>query len=140
MVPSILEIVEALQHDPRAQSIDVSTGHLDDRLLEVDISKFRQILWNLLLNSIQASPNGTVVLDTSVEDACYVLRIVDNGKGIAPADLEKVMDPFFTTRAGGTGLGLFVVQQIMQAHKGTIEIDSTVGQGTQVTLTIPLLR
>lgn len=139
VVPSILEIVEALQHDPRAQAVEVSIGTFDDRKIEVDIAKFRQILWNLLLNAIQASPNGTVFLEASVEGGSYVLRIVDNGKGISSSDLEKVMDPFFTTRAGGTGLGLFVVQQIVQAHNGTIEIDSTVGEGTQVTLTIPLL-
>jgi len=139
VVPSILEIVEALQHDPRAQSVEVTIGHLNEQPLDVDVAKFRQILWNLLLNSIQASPNGSVVLQTSLEEDFYVLRIVDNGKGISASDLEKVMDPFFTTRAGGTGLGLFVVQQIVQAHKGTIEIDSTVGEGTQVTLTIPLL-
>ena len=48
------------------------------------------------------------------------------------------MDPFFTTRAGGTGLGLFVVQQIVQAHKGTLNIKSSEGEGTTVTLAFPL--
>ena len=61
----------------------------------------------------------------------------DDGEEIPPKDLEKVMDPFFTTRAGGTGLGLFVVQQIVQAHKGTLAIESTEGEGTTVTLTFP---
>ena len=60
------------------------------------------------------------------------------GRVSQPEDLDKVMDPFFTTRAGGTGLGLFVVQQIVHAHKGTLAIKSTEGEGTTVMLTFPV--
>lgn len=135
---SILEIVEALQHDPRAQTVDISVGVLSSASVNIDIAKFRQIVWNLLLNSIQASSNGHVVLSAIESEGQYVLDITDDGKGIAPEDLNKVMDPFFTTRAGGTGLGLFVVQQIVHAHKGTLSIKSTVDEGTSVSLSFPL--
>lgn len=138
VVSSILEIVEALQHDPRTQSVEISVGDLSYTSFEIDVAKFRQIVWNLLLNSVQASPNGHVVLNSEDKDGQYILQIIDDGKGIAPNDLDKVMDPFFTTRAGGTGLGLFVVQQIVQAHKGTVNIQSTEGEGTIVTLVFPL--
>lgn len=137
VVSSILEIVEALQHDPRAHSVEISTGELSYSPFNIDVAKFRQIVWNLLLNSVQASPNGHVVLSTKELDGQYVLEITDDGKGIPQSDLDKVMDPFFTTRAGGTGLGLFVVQQIVHAHKGTLNINSTEGEGTTVTLTFP---
>ena len=135
---SILEIVEALQHDPRAQSVSLSVGELCSATLNIDIAKFRQIVWNLLLNSIQASPDGHVVLSTSESEDHYVLHIKDDGRGIAEENLAKVMDPFFTTRAGGTGLGLFVVQQIVHAHQGTLDIKSKLGEGTLVTLMFPL--
>ena len=138
VVSSILEIVEALQHDPRTQDVEVTVLELSEQEFDIDIAKFRQIVWNLLLNAIQASPNGRVSINTRCVDEVYVLEIVDTGKGIPADDLSKVLDPFFTTRAGGTGLGLFVVQQIVQAHKGSVDIESTVGQGTVVTLTFPV--
>ena len=111
---------------------------LSTATIDIDIAKFRQIVWNLLLNSVQASPNGHVVVSTTESKSQYIIEITDNGKGIPAEDLQKVMDPFFTTRAGGTGLGLFVVQQIVHAHKGTLNIKSTVGEGTSVQLMFPL--
>ncbi len=138
VVSSVLEIVEALQHDPRAQSVEISIKGLSHTPFDIDLAKFRQIVWNLLLNSVQASQDGHITLHSKDVDGQYVLQIADDGKGIPQKDLDKVMDPFFTTRAGGTGLGLFVVQQIVHAHKGTLTIESTEGEGTMVTLIFPI--
>ena len=138
VVSSVLEIVEALQHDPRAQSVDISIKELSHTPFDIDLAKFRQIVWNLLLNSVQASQGGHITFHSKDVDGQYVLQITDDGKGIPQKDLDKVMDPFFTTRAGGTGLGLFVVQQIVHAHKGTLTIKSAEGAGTMVTLTFPI--
>ena len=74
VVPSILEIVEALQHDPRAQSVEISVEELSDETFDIDVAKFRQIVWNLLFNAVQASPNGQVVLSTQANNDLYTLR------------------------------------------------------------------
>jgi len=72
-------------------------------------------------------------------DSCLVLEVIDTGEGIAPETLPRVFDPFFTTRAvgQGTGLGLTVCRDIVEAHEGTIDLASAPGRGTTVTVRIP---
>ena len=138
IVDSVTEIVEAIQHDYRAQGIQIDMGELSSEEFLVDLSKFRQVIWNLLLNAIQASPNGQVTISGVQTEHSYVLTIQDNGKGIPSQEISAIFDPFFTTRAGGTGLGLFVVRQIMKAHHGSISVQSVVGKGTSIDLYFPL--
>ncbi len=135
---SIQEIVEALKHDPRAQKTSIAIGIESSIPITVDVAKFRQIVWNVLLNAIQAGQANEISIVVRHIENELVVSIKDDGVGIPSENLLKVLDPFFTTRAGGTGLGLFVVQQIMTAHKGYIEIDSEVGKGTEVALHFPL--
>ena len=66
------------------------------------------------------------------------IRVQDNGPGIPAADLARVFDPFYTTRAQGTGLGLSICQSIIREHGGTITIESVVGQGTAVIVDLPV--
>ena len=102
-----------------------------------------QVLLNLLLNAKQAlgdQPDARIVTETGVElDRAYV-RIHDNGPGIPKDDQERIFDPFFTTRAPneGTGLGLAIALDIVREHRGTLELDSTVGHGTAFTLRLPI--
>ncbi len=137
LVPSIQEIIEALKHDQRAQKTTIVFTEQDHTSVEVDSAKFRQIIWNILLNAIQAGEATEVNIVTTCTAGVYVVRVSDNGGGISPEYLAKITDPFFTTRAGGTGLGLFVVQQIIDAHHGTLVIESTVGEGTVVEVSFP---
>lgn len=105
----------------------------------VDI-QFKQMLMNLFQNAIEACPNGGVIRVNGSQDADgYVtLVIADDGVGIEPDRLEKIGEPFYTTKEKGTGLGLVVTQQIMQAHRGTFHIESQPGEGTTVTLRFPM--
>ena len=135
---SIQEIVEALKHDPRAQRTSIDVAFESSVAIQVDVAKFRQIVWNVLLNSIQAGQAKQISILVQRTEEDLVVSINDDGTGIPSEHLSKVLDPFFTTRAGGTGLGLFVVQQIMSAHQGNIKIDSEAGKGTQVALHFPL--
>ena len=96
---SILEIVEALQHD-RAQNVEISVDVLSPTTINIDIAKFRQIVWNLLLNSVQAGRNGHVVVRTTEDNNQYVIEITDDGKGIPAEDLQKVMDRFLYYSSG----------------------------------------
>lgn len=99
-----------------------------------------QILVNLLLNSIEACKRGgKITITTSLKSnkKRIVLRIMDDGPGFPAEYLEKVFDPFFTTRPHGTGLGLSICRNIICSHKGSITAENRRGRGAKVTLTLP---
>jgi len=103
--------------------------------------RLSQVFTNLLVNAAQAIPNtGTITITTTYEAPDIVVRIADDGKGIAPEHLSKVFAPFFTTKATGqgTGLGLAVSYGIVQNHGGTIEVRSQVGKGSEFTVRLPV--
>jgi len=103
-----------------------------------DPDALRQLLLNLLLNAGQAlSPGGRATVTTSTANGCVTIAVADDGPGIAPEHLAAATQPFFTTRANGTGLGLPIACQIAAAHGGELSIDSTVGRGTTVTVILP---
>jgi signal transduction histidine kinase len=66
------------------------------------------------------------------------VRIRDNGRGIPPEKIDRIFNPFFTTKDHGTGLGMAISKKIVEAHTGTLEVESTVGRGTEFQVTLPL--
>jgi len=103
---------------------------------------FKQALLNLLLNAEQAMPDGgEIILQAAAEpdgDKPMVrLDVIDTGKGMTPETLSKVFKPFYSTKQGGTGLGLATTRRIVEAHGGTIVVDSEVGKGTKFSLRLP---
>jgi two-component system NtrC family sensor kinase len=108
----------------------------------VDADQLRQVAINLILNAGAAMPEGgEIEVATALKDDGRLrITIADNGAGIPAENLEKIFEPFFTTKARGTGLGLAITKQIIDLHQGRITIDSTVGQGTMVTIVLPLIR
>ena len=109
-------------------------------IVAVDAERITQALLNLLLNAVQATnAGGTVSLGTLHPEAGRVaLTIRDTGRGMTPEVLAQVFNPYFTTRATGTGLGLSIVSRIVEDHGGEIKMTSTPGEGTVVTLWLPL--
>jgi two-component system NtrC family sensor kinase len=106
--------------------------------IEADLGQIRQALLNIIINACDAMPNGgTLRITTGTVDGAVDVRIADTGIGISPEHLKKVFDPFFTTKEKGTGLGLSVVYGIIERHGGSLRIDSAVGAGTTVTITLP---
>ena len=113
----------------------------------VDPAQIQQVLLNLVINARQAMPKGGTVRVRVAEDTTArlaELSVADTGVGIAPADLRHIFDPFFTTKhgpdaagLGGTGLGLSVCRDIVEAHHGRLAAESRVGQGTTFTLRLP---
>ena len=113
----------------------------------VDGNQIQQVLLNLLINSRQAMPRGGRLLIKLVDDTeneMIDLVIRDYGCGIPPEKLPRIFDSFFTTKSGpdasgkgGTGLGLSMCRDIIEAHHGRIRVDSTVGKGTAFTLKLP---
>jgi two-component system sensor histidine kinase PilS (NtrC family) len=105
----------------------------------MDAARFRQVVWNLLLNAAQATPDyGTITIELRAEDDMLRVEIADDGVGIDPVAQRKIFDPFYTTRSGGTGLGLANVDRIVRAHGGRVEVDSTPGEGTTFVIFLPL--
>ncbi len=107
--------------------------------VEVDGDQMRQIAINLLLNAGGAiRNNGEIVVESALEDDEVIIRITDTGCGMDNETLERIYEPFFTTKERGTGLGLAISKQIVEQHQGTIQIHSRLGAGTSVTLRLPL--
>jgi PAS domain S-box-containing protein len=106
--------------------------------------KLQQVFTNLILNARDAIPDGgRIIISTgTAEDGSLVAEIADTGIGIAPENVAKIYDPFFTTKGvgQGTGLGLAVSYGIVQEHAGRIAVESTPGQGTTFRITLPSAR
>ncbi len=100
-------------------------------------SRINQIFINLVTNAVQAMDGkGTLTITTQARDGWVDIEVCDTGCGIAPEHLDKIMDPFFTTKpvGQGTGLGLSIVRRIVDEHGGHITVDSQVGVGTSITI------
>lgn len=117
-------------------------------VVSVDAPLVKQALLNLMLNAVQAmassaSPQRELILRVDVDDADAAepaahIRVIDTGPGMDPATRESVFQPYFTTKAGGTGLGLPTARRIVEEHAGRIELHSEPGRGTEFTLSFPL--
>lgn len=100
-----------------------------------DASQFKQVFLNLILNALQALPNGGQIwIDTKVADDQIQMFFVDNGPGIPEADLDKIFNPFFTTKDDGTGLGLAITHRIVLNHCGQIAVENRSEGGAKFTL------
>jgi signal transduction histidine kinase len=103
--------------------------------IAADENQLEQVVMNLLLNAAQASaPDGLVRLVASAQDARVELVVSDRGCGMNPEVLRRALEPFYTTKARGTGLGLPICQKIVEAHGGRLAIRSAPGEGTEVTV------
>jgi two-component system sensor histidine kinase HydH len=104
----------------------------------LDAPRVRQALTNLLVNAVQASPVGSpATARVEMEGDRLVFTVSDRGPGIPPEDLERIFEPFYTTRPTGTGLGLAVAQRIVQMHGGTLTAASEPGGGATFRMAIP---
>jgi len=111
-------------------------------LIMADADQLRQVAINLILNAGGAMPEGgELVIGTKRVDERFVeFSFSDTGCGIPPDRLERIFEPFFTTREKGTGLGLAITRQIVEMHMGKIDVESRVGEGTTVRVTLPVDR
>ena len=116
-------------------------------LAVVNPAQIQQVLLNLVINARQAMPDGgriTVVVGADAEGKWGEIRISDTGMGISPSHLRRIFEPFFTTKSpdstglGGTGLGLPVCRDIVEAHRGRMRVESKPGQGATFTLRLPV--
>lgn len=136
-----------LDHRARKQGVKIVESHDEgDIFVDADPNQLKQVLLNLILNALQAlGDRGTIRLEATVEGddspgtkRSARIRIIDNGPGIPEEILRNVLDPFFTTKSDGTGLGLSICHNIIEQHSGRLDIKSEVGEGTTVSIVLPL--
>ena len=108
-------------------------------LAPLDATQIQQVLVNLVKNAIQAmTKGGTLTLQTGEASDGVWVSVADTGGGIPQEQINRIFEPFYTTKKKGTGLGLMIVQRIVRAHGGRINLESRVGRGTTFRVWIPL--
>ncbi|RPI26611.1 MAG: PAS domain-containing protein [Acidobacteria bacterium] len=140
----MIEALSLVEHQFKRSHIDINL-HLDPSLPATlgNGGRLQQVFMNLFLNAKDAMPEGGQLRIRSYrEDSRLVVEVQDTGNGIAPEDVKRIYDPFFTTKevGKGTGLGLSVSYGIIQEHSGQISVESQPGKGTTFTLQLPLRR
>src|SRR5271166_6045334 len=126
-----------------ANSVAVSRAYLSGPTVRADADKLRQVFSNIIDNAIDAmeSVTGERRLEFAIQNngaGMAAVRIRDNGCGIPDDKIAKIFNPFYTSKTNGTGLGLGVAKKVIDAHRGTIEVQSKAGQGTEFVMAIPL--
>jgi signal transduction histidine kinase len=135
LVDESVDLVHKTARDKNVAIVVQPVG--DVGTLWVDANQIRQVLINLLSNAIQATDSGgTVTVKVSPADRGVAIDVIDTGHGIPKENLEKIFEPFFSTKAPGegTGLGLFVTREILDKLGGRLAVDSRVGHGTRFTV------
>jgi signal transduction histidine kinase len=139
---TVVDRVASLIAEDSARAVAVQLEVRMDRSLPpfpFDPDQLTQVLWNVALNGVEAMEGrGQLRFDVGRVDSDVVISVADTGRGIPPEDRARVFDPFYSRKRAGTGLGLTIAQRIVAAHGGRIELDSTPGQGTRVTIALPL--
>lgn len=147
LIPLVEETLALLEKHPAfGEGIRVSVRIDRSVKLVASRKQMQQIFWNLLLNAVQALPDGKGEIRVEAEfkarrddsDEWVLIRIRDTGRGIQPENLDRIFDPFFTTREEGTGLGLSVVYRIVESHGGRIRVSSDPGRETVFQIELPV--
>jgi two-component system NtrC family sensor kinase len=145
----ISETLNLLEHQFKTSRIKVETDlHENLPVIHGNAGKLQQVFLNLFLNAKDAmAGTGGILRIQTLNGAGVSVRVTDTGTGIAPEHIQKIYDPFFTTKSvpregqsRGTGLGLSVTYGIIQEHAGKIQVESLPGQGTAFNLEFPLMR
>lgn len=138
----ILRAVEFSSWYAEKRGVTIATQMTGPLKVIADSGHLQQALLNLIMNGIQAMPDGgqlTIRLDHPARSRLVRIQVEDEGIGIEPEKLERIWEVFYSSKPGGTGLGLPVVQRIIDEHRGYIEVSSTPGQGTCFTILLPLV-
>jgi len=138
----LIRIIRLLEPEAREKRIEFRTEFRDDIEVLGDATKLEQVCLNILINAMQAMPGGGEIRVTTrlrrEEDADWAeLVIADQGIGVLPENMDRLFDPYFTTRNDGTGLGLAIADRIVADHGGTITVESAPDSGTRLIVRLP---
>lgn len=138
---SLEEILgEVISEIPLPEEIHLDIASVEGIMIEGDPGQIRHVVMNLIKNAVEAMDGmpGIVRIGVSEQDEMLCLRISDQGPGIEPQDLVRVFQPFYSTKLRGFGLGLAACKQIVDAHGGKMEVESSPGKGTTFRVYLPL--
>jgi signal transduction histidine kinase len=136
------ETIRLIQGDIPTK-VEITSSLPEDAWVFVDKQKMQQAFLNIIKNAVDAIPGEgrvSIYTEKSSDGRTMHVKIRDNGIGIEPQRLEKIFDPFFTTKeeGKGSGLGLFITREIIEEHQGAIAVESSPGEGTVFTVTLPV--
>jgi signal transduction histidine kinase len=132
------EVLVLLEHRAAPGTLKTVREFAPALVWNVDLQQFRQAVWNLCLNAVQAMPEGGELRVTMAPVGGRLLvRVSDTGEGISPTDLGHIFEPFFSTKPDGSGIGLALVHRIVQDHGGEIDVQSRPGLGAAFSITLP---
>lgn len=138
LIEEVVKNIDMLCHK---NNIKLTTDIIDDDIyINADYNRLTQVFINLLKNSVEAIPKekqGIISIQEKLKDGKITITVKDNGKGMSKELLEKIKEPFYTTKPKGTGLGVSLSDEIIKAHNGTLNYKSEEGKYTQVTITLP---
>lgn len=141
LVPVIEEALSFARYDPLVKACRTSFRYDANPSIYLNRDKLMQVMLNLLRNGAQAmiGPTGTLTVHVGEREGYAVVSITDTGCGVPPEQLNRIWEPFFTTKGSeGTGLGLGISRRIIEGHHGSITCQSAVGQGTTFTIRLPI--
>lgn len=136
----VRESLDFLKPEIQDRDILVETELATDLpLVPLDAGQMKQAIYNLVKNSIQAMPVGGILrVHTERNDTHLLISFADNGCGIAPENVSRIFEPYFTTKDNGSGLGLFIIRRIVREHGGDLILESDPGRGTTARIVLPL--
>jgi len=141
VIESIDEILVLLEHRADPGTLKVVREFPPTLDWVIDPQQFRQAVWNLCLNAVQAMPNGgELTIAAETVGGRLEVRVSDTGEGIAQENLTHIFEPFFSTKSDGTGIGLALVYRVMQDHGGDVYVESAMGAGSVFTLSLPAIN
>ena len=134
------DMVDFYSSQAQSHSITIRQGlHNEPLICKIDAGMLKQVILNLFINAQQAmSESGELLIRTSRQEKEAVIQISDTGSGISPDRLPNIFDAHYSSRPQGRGLGLPTAKRIVEAHNGTITVDSEPGKGTSFTIKLPL--
>lgn len=135
----INEVKILIESSAKEKGIDFQIDEKDEITMKIDKDQMKQVLINILQNSLDATHNGGYIklqFYTHKKKAFFIIE--DNGEGIAKENLPKIFNLYYSTKQTGTGLGLSIVQQIISQHNGNISVESQLGKGTKFIIELPL--
>lgn len=136
---ALTELADSFRADPSHEEIELLLSIPPEPVeLDLDLAQLTQVLWNLVRNGVQAmAGRGRLELGLQATSEHVRLSVRDFGRGIPAEHLDRIFEPFFSTKDAGTGIGLALVQRIIEEHGGEIEVFSSVGEGTHFVIELP---
>ncbi len=137
----IQEIISLMEIEAKEKGVNIESKIESMPQIKIDREEMKKALLNIVLNGIQATPPGGNINISGKKDSIgneIIIKIKDSGPGIQKENLPKIFQPYFTTKDKGTGLGLAIAYRIISDHKGRIEVESKIKEGTTFTIKLPI--